>query len=81
MLFDVLKNKYVQIIISIIWGFGRAILFRRSCRGRNCIVIKGPRPEEMNNKIYKYDNKCYKYTAQTTTCKATSENTQTIDTH
>ena len=80
MLIDALKNKSIQILISIIWGFGLAMLFRRSCKGRNCIVIKGPKPEEMNDKIYKHDNKCYKYKAETTSCKVSNENTQIIDT-
>lgn len=57
------------IILSVIWGVGLAILFRRSCRNRQCIIIKGPKPEEMENKIYSFDDKCYKYTAKTTSCK------------
>lgn len=58
-----------KIILSIIWGLGLSALFRKACKGRNCIVIKGPKPEEMHNKIYEFDNKCYKYSAVNTTCK------------
>lgn len=58
-----------KIILSVIWGLGLSALFRKVCKERNCIVIKGPRPEEMNNKIYQFDGKCYKYSAVNTTCK------------
>ena len=35
---------------------------------RNCIVIKGPKPKELDNQIYKYEDKCYKYKAKQTKC-------------
>jgi hypothetical protein len=82
MLLECLKDKRIQILISFIWGLGVAIFFRRSCKGRNCIIIKGPKPEDMDNKIFSFNDKCYKYTAKTTSCKAppNADNIQTIDT-
>lgn len=81
MLLKLLKDKNMQIIISILWGLGLALLFRKSCKGRSCIIIKGPKPDDMHDKIFSFDNKCYKYTAATTSCKAPSnaDNIQTID--
>ena len=49
------KDKYGKIIISIIWGLGLAALFRRVCKGRNCIVIKGGTHIMIINK-YKWFN-------------------------
>lgn len=63
-----LRSDTGRIILSIIWGLGLAMLFRRVCKGRNCIIIKGPKPSEMEGKIYKFNNKCYKYTSETTHC-------------
>jgi hypothetical protein len=82
MLLNIFKDKYVQTIISIIWGLGIAMFFRKSCKGRSCIIIKGPKPDDMNNKIFAFNDKCYKYTAATTSCKAppNADNVQTIDT-
>lgn len=57
-----------KIILSIIWGMGLSVLFRRACKGRSCIIMKGPKPAEMNNKIYKFDDKCYKYSSMNTRC-------------
>ena len=57
------------ILVSIIWGLGLSALFRKVCKGRSCIIMRGPKPAEMHNKIYKFDKKCYKYTAANTQCK------------
>lgn len=65
---SLLENTKGRIIISIIWGFGLATLFRKVCKGRSCIVIKGPNPLELNNNIYTHDNKCFRYKYQSTTC-------------
>ena len=49
-----------KIIISIILGLGLASLFRKVCNDRNCIVFKAPPLDELNNNIYKYNDKCVK---------------------
>jgi hypothetical protein len=66
---DLFQDSKGKIILSIIWGLGLAALFRKVCKGRDCIIIKGPKPEEMNNKVFKFDDKCYLYKAQNTSCK------------
>ena len=63
------KNYYGKMIISIILGLGLSALFRKVCNERDCIVIKGPRVEEVENNIYNFDGKCYKYKALATSCK------------
>ena len=33
-----IENKpFLKIVISIIWGLGLAAIFRRACKGRDCI--------------------------------------------
>ena len=49
-------------------GLGLATLFRHACINRNCIVINGPNPSEIQNNNYKYNNKCYKYNAYAVSC-------------
>lgn len=56
-----LKSYIGRIIISIIWGFGLATLFRRICKGKKCIILKAPEPNQIKKNIYKFDNKCYKF--------------------
>ncbi len=64
-----------RVIISIILGVGLASLFRKVCH--QCIEIKGPSLEEMEQYMYKMDGECYKYTPYVVDCnKATAINNQ-----
>jgi hypothetical protein len=64
----VLENKVGKTIISIILGLGLASLFRRACKNNNCIVIKGPNPNLIKGKTFRYEDKCYKYNPKATNC-------------
>lgn len=54
-----LYGQYSKYVISVILGFGLATLFRKVCKERNCLIFKGPNINNIENKIYKYDDKCY----------------------
>ena len=56
-------------IISVILGLGLASLFRKVCRDKDCVVIKGPKLNSVKDKIFKFDDKCYQYEPVATTCK------------
>lgn len=66
---DFLKNDIGRSIISIIWGLGLAVMFKKVCKGRNCIVIKAPDPNKIRKNIYKFNKKCYKFIPEITNCK------------
>jgi hypothetical protein len=66
---NILDNKQGKIILSIIWGLGLASLFRKACKGRKCIVIQAPNIKETTSNIYSFDNKCYKFVTESTSCK------------
>lgn len=55
-------------LFSIVLGLGLASLFRTVCKGKNCYVFKAPPLEELKNNIYRYDNKCYKFTPTASKC-------------
>lgn len=57
-----------KIIMSILLGFGLASLFRAVCKDKDCIIFHAPPLEEIDGKIYKQDNKCYKYINKSTSC-------------
>jgi hypothetical protein len=65
---NIFKNEYTKIILGIIWGLGIACIFRSACNGRNCIVYKAPKPNDVKNSIYAHDEKCYKYDTVSTDC-------------
>jgi hypothetical protein len=71
-------NKFVHSetgrnIMSIILGLGLATFFRKMCEGKNCIVSKAPPFEEIDDKIYKFDDKCYKLEKNAETCTTTKK--------
>jgi hypothetical protein len=57
-----------KILMSILLGFGLASLFRAICKDKDCIIFHAPPLEELKDKIYKHDNKCYKYISKSATC-------------
>jgi hypothetical protein len=54
--------------MSILLGFGLATLFRSVCKDKECIVFQAPPLEEIKDKIFKFDNACYKYVPISTKC-------------
>jgi len=70
-MFDRFANSSTgMIIVSVIWGLGIAALFRRACKGRSCIVIKGPDPDTLRSKSFKFNDKCYQYSTYPVSCKS-----------
>ena len=55
MLEHVLTSRTGQIIISVILGLGLAIMFSGACAGRNCVVVRGPNPKQIEGKIYNFN--------------------------
>jgi len=62
-----------RILMSIILGFGLASLFRTVCKDKNCLIFQAPPLDEIDGKIYKYQDKCYKYNSVSTKCNPTKE--------
>jgi len=55
-------------IMSILLGFGLASLFRTVCKEKNCIIFHAPPLENIQDKTFRYENKCYKYVATPSKC-------------
>ncbi len=65
---QLLKTESGRKIISFVIGLGLAALFRKVCKDGNCMIIQGPPLEEVENKVFKMESKCYRYKAEATTC-------------
>jgi len=57
-------GKYVM---SILLGLGLATLFRKACKGNNCVTYSAPPVEELEE-TYKFDDKCYKLDKNSAKC-------------
>jgi len=66
-------SKAGNVIMAILLGFGLATLFRSVCKDKECVVFHAPPLEEIKDKIYKFDNKCYKYVPMPTKCDSSKK--------
>lgn len=64
------QSKTGKYLMSILLGIGLATIFRQVCKGRNCRIVKAPPLEEIDNKVFKIDNKCYQIEKTTIECKS-----------
>ena len=60
MINDLISSRQGVIIISIIWGLGLSALFRKVCKGRDCIVIQAPNTKEIEKKMLRKYGRNYK---------------------
>ena len=63
-----LKSKYGKFFLAIILGFGLSTLFRKTCKDKKCMKFKGPTLEEIQEKTYEYDKKCYQFDTKAVQC-------------
>ena len=63
-----------RLLMSVILGVGLATLFKVSCKDKNCLLMRAPPLEQLKDKIYKVDDKCYKFKPTQTKCSVTTEN-------
>lgn len=68
-----LNTDLGKVFISIILGLGLATLFRKVCKDKNCIEFNGPVITEIDEKTFKHNDSCYKYTRTATKCDKTKK--------
>ena len=65
-----LNNQTGRVVASVLLGFGLATLFRQVCKGKSCIMKKAIPMREVENQVFKYNKKCYKYNSSPVKCKS-----------
>jgi len=65
-----LQSDYGKLIVSVILGFGLATLFRKTCKDKKCMKFKGPAMNDIKEKTYEYDDKCYEFKPRTVECNS-----------
>ncbi len=56
-----------QMLISALFGISLALIFNRVCKD-NCTIYFAPQHDEINNKIFKLEDTCYKYNTVNVAC-------------
>jgi hypothetical protein len=65
---NLLKSDSGKYMISAILGLGLASLFRKICDDNNCVVYRGSTTEEVVDKTFNHNDKCYQYDIKPVTC-------------
>lgn len=65
---EMMKSKTGRIVLSIIWGFGLAMIFQRVCKNRKCIMYEGPHPADIQGKVFRFGGSCYRYNVRQAKC-------------
>lgn len=63
-------STHGKYLMSILLGIGVACLFRAVCKGPNCKILKAPKLEDIDQKVYKFDNKCYQLNRNAINCQS-----------
>tara|TARA_B100001093_G_scaffold487804_1_gene524423 strand:+ start:4754 stop:4993 length:240 start_codon:yes stop_codon:yes gene_type:complete len=63
-----ITGTFGRTLISILLGLGLATLFRKVCNDRNCLVFKAPEIKKIENQVFEFDDKCYKFNKKATKC-------------
>lgn len=66
---SVFEQRWFMILISLIWGFGLALLFKRTCANTECVIVKVP-PQFYKSGMIIHDknNHCYKLERYDSAC-------------
>jgi hypothetical protein len=61
-----------QLMVSVLLGFGLAIMFQRTCKGAACVVLRAPASREMDGKTFRNGagDECYRYVPRAVPCGA-----------
>ena len=63
-----LRSDHGKCILALVIGFGLSTLFRKSCKDKECMEFKGPSLKEIEENVYRYDKKCYRFNPKPATC-------------
>lgn len=68
---DFIRSQNGRIIISILWGFALATIFKKTCKNNRCITVKAPNKDFIEDNSFKYqgNDECFSYEPKIMDCK------------
>jgi len=70
-MFEAAKTPTGTIIVSVILGLGLAAVFRKACKGKDCVVIRAPPLSRTEGHVYRIEDDCFTYARTPIQCPAT----------
>lgn len=68
MLRSFMRDARARVVISAILGLGLAVIFRSTCKGPQCRVIRSPPLQDIEQHFYRIGSDCYRYTPYVVPC-------------
>lgn len=65
---DALESPVGAAIVSALLGLGLAAVFRRTCTGPECVVVRAPDLGDLGRHTYRIGQTCYRYTPEAAPC-------------
>jgi len=78
-LYKFVSSKTGKYLMSVILGIGLASIFRAACKGKECVIENAPPLEDIEDKVYKFDGKCYKYERTSMKCDSQGKKVISFD--
>jgi hypothetical protein len=69
---EIFSKRPMIILLSVLWGLGLATLFASVANSRNCIIVRGELPSDVEKMVFQYPDlkdKCYTYKSYITSCE------------
>jgi hypothetical protein len=66
--FGFLKTEAFDNAFSILLGIALVSLFKATCKGDECRVLKAPRLDEVTQATYQLGEQCYQFRTELTAC-------------
>jgi hypothetical protein len=69
---EIFSRRPMVILLSVLWGIGLATLFSSVANNRNCIIVRGELPADVEKMVFQYpdlEDKCYTYKSYITPCE------------
>jgi hypothetical protein len=78
---EIFSKRPMVVLLSILWGIGLATLFAGVANSRNCIIVRGELPSDIEKKVFQYadlKDKCYTYKSYIAPCDTETHKTVKI---
>ena len=66
--FNFIYTDMGRLLSCFIIGLGLSLMLRNVCDGPECVIVEGPPIADVEDKVFKFDEKCYTYKAVASSC-------------
>jgi len=65
---EAFNNPTGRSVIAILLGLGLASMFRKTCVGDRCVVVRAPDEHKVAGQVFKFKEGCYEFVPEFVEC-------------